>query len=567
MNPPPPSEFDRAELATLLNALVESQTTEAERNRIEQLLSGSAGARRYYANYMLLRAALLQGVAGDASDEFEPGDSGQWSGVEIAAATTWPHVRPYPVADAPPPAPPPPILLGQRRHAPTMPDAGRFWRRAAAVVLVSLLGSLLYLLTRPDDGHTVARRGSTGAATSAPLTAPATLLAASGAMWEIPHDGMIMPGQRLPAGTLALTEGLAEVRLDGGATVVIEAPARFRIDGPNAADLHAGRLAATVPPAAHGFAVQTPSGRVVDLGTEFGVHASPGQSTALDVFVGKVQVAPRAGAPAATQPILTAGQAAAISTTAVELDPVGALSQRFVRHLTSDVATLDVVDLLTGGDGATHRRGMAINPASGASGPLDQVQHQYSDSRYHRVTALPVVDGCFIPNGVVGPVVTDSAGHAFPFPATTGRSFDLIWAGGLGQHLGKPATQPTILGQDDLTQNGHGALAMHSNMGLTLDLAAVRRLYPDKTIARFRCRVGNGEPKPHDQRRTDLFVLVDGQPRFQRIGFTHAAAPVDLDIALSDSDHFLTLAVTDGGDQLFNDGILWGDPAFDLDSR
>jgi hypothetical protein len=380
---------------------------------------------------------------------------------------------------------------------------------------------------------------------------------------------VIQAGQRLPSGPLSLTGGVIAIRLDSGATAVIEAPAQFRIGGPNAVDLDDGRLAATAPTQAHGFAVQTTSGRVVDLGTEFGVHAAPGESTTVDVFVGKVQAEPGSGGTttALSPHVLTAGQAAAVSADAVQLDPAGAVPQRFIRHLTNDVSSLDVVDLLTGGDGATHRRGMAINPLSGKSGPLAQIQHQQTDDRYHRVPGLPVVDGCFVPNGAAGPVVTDSAGHTFAFPATTGRSYDLIWAGGRGQHLGAPATQPALLGQTDLTKPGHGVVATHSNVGLTIDLAAVRRLYPDKTIARFRCEVGNEEPKQHNQAKTDLYVIVDGQARFERRGYTHATAPLAVDVAVRDTDRFLTLAVTDGGDQLFNDGILWGDPVLELGSR
>jgi hypothetical protein len=44
----------------------------------------------------------------------------------------------------------------------------------------------------------------------------------------------------------------------------------------------------------------------------------------------------------------------------------------------------------------------------------------------------------------------------------------------------------------------------------------------------------------------------------------HTADPLSIDVPLADGDRFLTLVVTDGGDDLANDGSLWCDPMLDL---
>jgi hypothetical protein len=70
--------------------------------------------------------------------------------------------------------------------------------------------------------------------------------------------------------------------------LVIEGPADWTIDGDNNATLKRGKLVATVPKQAVGFTVVTPTARLVDLGTEFGVRVSDGGSTELLVLRGAV---------------------------------------------------------------------------------------------------------------------------------------------------------------------------------------------------------------------------------------------------------------------------------------
>jgi ferric-dicitrate binding protein FerR (iron transport regulator) len=53
--------------------------------------------------------------------------------------------------------------------------------------------------------------------------------------------------------------------------------------------LHRGKLAAHVPPQAVGFEIETPTARIVDLGTDFRLAAS-GQETKLLVATGKTDL-------------------------------------------------------------------------------------------------------------------------------------------------------------------------------------------------------------------------------------------------------------------------------------
>ncbi|MCU0750502.1 MAG: FecR domain-containing protein [Akkermansiaceae bacterium] len=83
---------------------------------------------------------------------------------------------------------------------------------------------------------------------------------------------------------LELTSGIAELTFPDGVQVLLEGPAHIRITGPKSARLERGRLVARVLRAeGRGFVIDGPSGRVVDLGTEFGV--SVGQTGDMEVHV------------------------------------------------------------------------------------------------------------------------------------------------------------------------------------------------------------------------------------------------------------------------------------------
>ena len=100
-----------------------------------------------------------------------------------------------------------------------------------------------------------------------------------------------------------------------------------------------------------------------------------------------------------------------------------------MRSLTASTPQLDLVDLMSGGDGTTRRRGIDID-ATGHAGTFPQVGAIKGDRLYHRITNVPVLDGCFIPDGRIGSVQIDSASHLFAFPATSDRSMENICTGG-----------------------------------------------------------------------------------------------------------------------------------------
>ncbi|MCG8585189.1 MAG: FecR domain-containing protein, partial [Pirellulales bacterium] len=128
----------------------------------------------------------------------------------------------------------------------------------------------------------------------------------------VPKSTRYKPGQRL-----AVESGLVQIQYANGANVVIEGPAEFVVggarddgDGLQSLGRQTGEHFAFIPPdpqntgflkhgklvarvankRAQGFTIDTPSTRVVDLGTEFGVNVARGGDTQVAVVTGVVEL-------------------------------------------------------------------------------------------------------------------------------------------------------------------------------------------------------------------------------------------------------------------------------------
>jgi ferric-dicitrate binding protein FerR (iron transport regulator) len=158
------------------------------------------------------------------------------------------------------------------------PTRRRRWRAAALVAALLLLGvGLAWGLGW--------FRSNSASPSEGPNHEVAWLVNAQDCQWA----GGTPPGEMVPGTMLVVDRGLAEVRFRSGVHVVLQGPARLELLSENSARLHQGRLTARVPQPATGFAVLSPQGKVVDLGTEFGMAVGADGGTDVYVFEGKVQ--------------------------------------------------------------------------------------------------------------------------------------------------------------------------------------------------------------------------------------------------------------------------------------
>jgi hypothetical protein len=89
---------------------------------------------------------------------------------------------------------------------------------------------------------------------------------------------------------------------------------------------------------------------------------------------------------------------------------------------------------------------------------------------------------------------------------------------------------------------------MHANVGITFDLQAIRSHFPGVRIRGFRTKAGieKGALRP-ETINADFWILVDGKLRYQKRQVKEKIL-FPIEIELSETDRFLTLVTTDGGD-------------------
>ncbi len=355
-----------------------------------------------------------------------------------------------------------------------------------------------------------------------------------------------------------LQKGVARIAFDSGASVVIEAPAEFQINTRNTMVLHSGRLFAVVPEQATGFTVKTATSTVIDLGTEFGLHVAASQETELHVFSGKTKLY----VSLFNQPQITTGQARSVDAVTGAIKTIPFEKYRFIRRIDSGANIISrgrdmisLADLVKGGNGyGTSWKTSEIYSVDTGQKIIDRNDgYRTLDNTYRKVAANPFIDGIFVPNGNHQTVSSD--GHVFAdCPETSGLFFsDLRFSN--SWEYAPPAAR---LYQTQRNLNFAPAVVlMHSNIGVTFDLDAVRRQFPGRSIRRFLTSAGNlfvfegipvagAEEYSPGSTEFDVWIVVDGQLRSKapRVRWDSLIA---LEAPIRAGDRFLSILVTDGG--------------------
>lgn len=399
----------------------------------------------------------------------------------------------------------------------------------------------------------------------------ATLTDSLGAKWGEDKTA-VRPGTRFSAGggNHRLQEGLVKLLFDNDTKVILEAPAEFQILTRDQIQLTYGQLYATVPRGAIGFTVNTPAARIIDLGTEFGIKADFRGDTSLHVIKGKT--------------VLIAGDKS--NKVSLEVDRGNAKKVSAVNQTASDIlcdetlfareidsagqwvwrgqTQIDLTDVVGGGNG--FERGIpnaGIDVSTGRMIPdLPDDGVKVGLAGFRAVHSSPFIDGVFVPGLADGmtPVTADGA-VSVRFPKTSGNYWGYIFNGAF--HKGDKVPRHTL--QLDGMAFGtpeNPSISIHSNQGITFDLSAIRKCIPDMTIVKFRSLIGISETVSTygDRSAVDFWVFLDGRKVFEK-QLSNADRAVPVEIPVTDTDRFLTLAVTEAGDGWAFDWALFGRPA------
>ncbi|MCB1278206.1 LamG-like jellyroll fold domain-containing protein [Prosthecobacter sp.] len=227
----------------LIDSLIEGDISEADFVRLEAEFSVDKEARQAYYDRLTLSAML----------------------------TT--------AANAPSPTMRKPVQLSSRRWIPAF--------AAMAATIVALLAVTGVLLKSRRDNSVAS------VPTEQKASGFAVLAGQADAVWA--NQTSLADGALLPAGSLSLASGVAQIELFSGVTVIVEGTAEFEIVSPMEMSVTRGKVRARVPEPAHGFRIHTAEGEVVDLGTEFALNISDKQSE-VHVLDGEVEWHPRSKA-------------------------------------------------------------------------------------------------------------------------------------------------------------------------------------------------------------------------------------------------------------------------------
>ena len=255
-----PADAIEATVERLASALVDGTCSSAEQAELEALLLGHAEAREAFRKCMQTESILAWKFSAPGRDV---------SLVEDHGAD---HERPGgPVG---------------RPHS---------WveRAAAALVAIAAMVAVVAVFVmRPVPKPAVPE-------TAAPAIV-ARVIAAADAIWA---DGLrVAVGEGFPTGPIRLVSGQAQITFASGAIVTLHAPAEVEVLSAERVFLRHGRITPFVPPEAHGFTVVSPSGEVVDLGTEFTVGVDAAGRTDVFVIDGEVDVTSGHDRPQGDQP-------------------------------------------------------------------------------------------------------------------------------------------------------------------------------------------------------------------------------------------------------------------------
>lgn len=208
------------------------------------------------------------------------------------------------------------------------------------LMTIILLSLALWTVPEWRPGATVAQQPTTDFVARISNTSAATFDDSSG--------GNFQNRDLFDDDTIVLNSGLAVIEYDTGARVVIEGPAMYQVQGANGGDLRHGKLVARVETKnAQGFAVAIPGGRVIDLGTEFGVEVAADGTSQVAVLDGEVEVVGEPSAAGAKQRMrLAAGEAVSVDPTSGTITLHGDTQVARFTRLSADLRSMQHPALL-----------------------------------------------------------------------------------------------------------------------------------------------------------------------------------------------------------------------------
>jgi hypothetical protein len=512
MKRPPFPDIDE-----LLQRLLDEQIEPEEMERLQKAIREDPRVRDYYVDSMLVCAVLRRSgyVTGELSES------------DLIKA-----------------------LSGEDSRGGTK----RFWQRFRLIAAILMFGALIsvsfFLFRHKVQGPSIGK-----------------LTGAYEVQWRgsNPH-----PGEPLYTGLYDLREGVAKMELGQGMSLMVEAPCQVELTSVDEVNLRKGRLVVTSSQA-KGFRVRTLTALITDLGTEFGVIVHSDGSTEAHVLKGHISVALGLNkSNQSTSLVVNEEQAMTVDAAGQTIrSGLAARADLFLLQLPPSnepaemSGRLNLADIVGGGNGRGSGkldRGIDLGTGQVFRHPPNTIRRS-RQNKYRPTPQLNSIDGVFVPNGTLGPVVISSTGLTFSEcprtmgsyyggPANSGKFFDIpsqkiytAWLNGISYGTSR-----------------HPALNLHPNAGITFDLDQIRQDNPNIRIERFTAVCGIPKNLPQTQfSSADVWILLDG------VVCLHLRYPVGrnvvekVNVPIPAKTRFLTLVTTCSGRADYS-WIFFGDP-------
>ncbi|MBN2511512.1 MAG: FecR domain-containing protein [Sedimentisphaerales bacterium] len=262
------------QLEDLLTLAVEGQISEQQVQELNALIDQHPERIRYAVHYLQFVSLLKRSerVAG-MSHSWIPEDDTQEAYMESLKQMARAEMA-APVVDPPPAEVPenPAVIPLRRESLRNRINKTAIYTAIAASAALLMLLSYIHLVP-------VQQTGGLGYLTSSVHAEWASV------------NGPIQQDKALCLGPMKLVRGLAEITMDTGATVIVQAPAEFELEAQSRVYLKSGRLVVSIENCSEErFVVRTPQATVVDLGTEFGVEIDAQGNTQTHVFQGEAEL-------------------------------------------------------------------------------------------------------------------------------------------------------------------------------------------------------------------------------------------------------------------------------------
>jgi hypothetical protein len=290
-----PADKLKDELSRLIGCACDGLLTEEQRLRLNELLSQSSALRAHYLKYIAIHSGLTTTAGSQAARETDElrdrlASSGKMWKRMLQRRPAWravggPLLRAAAILVV---VVPPAYFVGK-----WIADTNQQAVSSALVVNQKVVVDDQVTNSQParDQGKARVSRVS------------------SEIRWQHPNESYTVDSLIRPGGRVRFHEGEIELVYESGVKLLLLGPVDFVLQEIGG-ELRRGGLMALVPQAGHGFTIGTPNGKVVDLGTEFGVMVDDFGVSEVSVFEGKVEAFPTSSNVAADGKIrLTKGSA------------------------------------------------------------------------------------------------------------------------------------------------------------------------------------------------------------------------------------------------------------------